>query len=521
MHCTIGGTSVKALARALQALARLGKDFIFVEPGDSGLCVRAINSSHSAFGMFSFPRSFCTRYWVETEHDPAFNIKLLHCRLSVKSVQGIVRSLNVPRHVESCTLTVRPEEDRVKVELLCRYKVVKVQFLPVIAWESLELQVSQTPDMSNRFTATAKQLTDVLVNFYPNPNDITIIVTAQNLFLQNYIDEARDPKKERRTEMLLHAGEFHDYHVSQKSQVTFNVKDWKAVLAFAGAFTLPVSVNFQKAGRPIVFKVQREGLFEAKFVLSTVLPLSNIPASENNIPDSALTISKKLAEKHGNVDLYKALERKRMSVLNKAGGSRTEGASARAPLVSHQGKKIVSQSADAFCASDLTSVELSNEWLPEEEERDKAQGANRKRSFVDIEPVNNDDILAVTTTKCAANMKALRGEREESSVNGRVDDERSEQFYFANVGDENEVNPEDPCVIARNENREKKLRLCSKADDEYCETTPGRPQLLSPHSVSEKINTVFRCCFREPFDITKLPGYDEVLAEDSDGESCR
>ncbi|KAJ8869896.1 hypothetical protein PR048_028905 [Dryococelus australis] len=397
----------------------LGRDYMYVEPGDSCFCIRAINSSHSAFGVFTFPQSFFVKYWVETEADPAFNIKLLHCRLSVKKLLKMNFILgNTSRSMFKIFLATR-EGETICFEILvmivpvlfgrtCSKATAKVQFLPVIAWETMELQIGQTPDMSNHFTATAKQFTDVLVNFYPNPNDITIIVTAQNLWLQNFIDGARDPKKARRTEMILHAGEFHDYHVDQKSQVTFNVKDWKAILSFAGAFTLPVAVNFQKAGRPVVFRAQREGLFEAKYILSTVSPCGCFSSQSVGVTS-------------------------------------------------------VQSSRCTLCLFNFSSHTVKN--VPRSSESCPAK-------------VGNNSLRSGLVKPCGTYITTGGGVGFPSGVIGGV---ISAQFHLTAL------------VTVYN----------------------------TVASTSEKISTVFKCCFREPFDVTELPGYDEILAEDSDGESWK
>nr|CAD7263924.1 unnamed protein product [Timema shepardi] len=352
MWCIVSGNSVKVLARAMQCLTRMGKDYIYIEPGKETFCMRTINSSHSAYGLFTFSRYFFLEYCIETDNRPEFDSKLLHCRISVKAVQAIVRSLNLPKHVETCTISIKPESETIKVELKCRYNILKIQHVPVIAWESMELQIGQDSNPLNRFNASVKQFNDALVNFYPNPNDITITVNKRNLLMQNYISGTADPKKERRTEMLLQAGEFQDYHVEVDAQVTFNVKDWKSILAFAGSSSQPLMVKFEKAGRPVVFEASKDGILHAHFVLSTVMPLGSNPQLERKGIDGELTITKNMGAKYKkNMNIFEGLERKRAEFLR---NKQNIGSS----------EKLAIQDSLAFLNSNESAVELLNEWLP-------------------------------------------------------------------------------------------------------------------------------------------------------------
>lgn len=52
-----------------------------------------------------------------------------------------------------------------------------------------------------------------------------------------------------RTQIALAVGEFEQYNIGSSANVTFCLKELRAILSFAEIVNLPISVNFEDAGR--------------------------------------------------------------------------------------------------------------------------------------------------------------------------------------------------------------------------------------------------------------------------------
>lgn len=95
--------------------------------------------------------------------------------------------------------------------------------------------------------------------------------TALSLVLRNYIDTNTDGLKIR-TQICLKPMEFDSYTIGAETTITFTLKEFRALLAFAEALNLPLQLHFETTGRPAVFIVHNGSTFEAHFVLATSKP---------------------------------------------------------------------------------------------------------------------------------------------------------------------------------------------------------------------------------------------------------
>nr|CAD7411170.1 unnamed protein product [Timema poppensis] len=440
------------------------------------------------------------------------------------AVQAIVRSLNLPKHVETCTISIKPESETIKVELKCRYNILKVQHVPVIAWESMELQIGQDSNPLNRFNALVKQFNDALSH---HPNLVTSCTVALSFVIPHQgtappgypagcysihellvsleaLGKRDDPKKERRTEMLLQAGEFQDYHVEVEAQVTFNVKDWKSILAFAGSSSQPLMVKFEKAGRPVVFEASKDGILHAHFVLSTVMPLGSNPQLERQGIDGELTITKNMGAKYKkNMNIFEGLERKRAEFLRNKQNVCNEKPSTSLNKAGCEGssEKLAIQDSLAFLNSNESAVELLNEWLP-------------NTGGVEL----NKQLSAKPTTS-----KTVHDEqdKDETFVQIVYSEENGSRTTRLNADPrQDRLCKTDPAGGYHNTlqtNLAKEVKCSARNRKRH--KTVSEPIQEKNIKLSQKLKQVFRLCFDEPFDVTKVPGYDIVLAEDSDIEN--
>lgn len=133
-----------------------------------------------------------------------------------------------------------------------------------------------------RITSSQRLLSEALGNFQSSDDQMTLEATNQSLILRNYEDANIDLTKIIRTQISLKPSEFDSYTIGAETTITFTLKEFRALLAFAEALSLPLQLHFETAGRPAVFIVHNGTTFEAHFVLATTKPETATQGSMQN-----------------------------------------------------------------------------------------------------------------------------------------------------------------------------------------------------------------------------------------------
>ncbi|XP_041348461.1 cell cycle checkpoint control protein RAD9A-like isoform X2 [Gigantopelta aegis] len=297
MKCVIPGINVKVFGRAIHSFSRIGEE-LYIEPLEQGLALRTVNSSRSAFACCIFAPSFFQHYndgsgKINTQESEEEGFR---CKLAMKSILSVFRSMSsIEKSVERVKITLNNDESRLVFQLYCKHGIVKTHNLAFIECETLEAVFSK--DMSpNLLTAPPKLLCDVVVNFQNNQEEITLIVKPDKISLKNYVEDEPDPTKVVHTEMTLVPEEFDNYRVGVDTDITFCLKELRAILAFAETTNLPLSMHFETAGRPIVFSIDSDATFEANFVLATLADLDSQSSSQQPVQDKVKKSSKNKGE---------------------------------------------------------------------------------------------------------------------------------------------------------------------------------------------------------------------------------
>lgn len=90
--------------------------------------------------------------------------------------------------------------------------------------------------------------------------------------MRNYVDASVDLYKIIRTQVNIKPSEFESYVIGSDTTITFTLKEFRALLAFTEALSLPLQLHFEVTGKPAVFIVHNGSTFEAHFVLATSKP---------------------------------------------------------------------------------------------------------------------------------------------------------------------------------------------------------------------------------------------------------
>ncbi|NWW06488.1 RAD9A protein, partial [Oreocharis arfaki] len=232
-------------------LSRIG-DELYLEPTESGLSLRAVNSSRSAFASFLFAPLFFQLYEPGSAGPDA---ELFRCKVHMKSFLGVFRSLpSLEKSVGKCLILLKPRASRLVLQLHCKYGVTKTHNLAFQECERLQA-VFDTRRCASRLCAPARVLADAVVHFAPTLAEVTLGTgPGGKISLRNYVeDEAGEscrvrgslphrgvpssppptpfcppePSKTMMTELWLAEDEFQSVAVTPGSHITFCLKEFR------------------------------------------------------------------------------------------------------------------------------------------------------------------------------------------------------------------------------------------------------------------------------------------------------
>lgn len=268
MKCHVPGPNVKVLARTIHVLARFG-DELFIESLADCILLRTLNAAESAYAMVKFNKNFFSyfNYNYYSSDDEG-----LKCKISMKSALNTFKSpTHMDKQVENLEIKLDPETCKLIFLLKCKHGIVKTHYVSILDCKAM--QAVYTKDLvPNRITSSQRIFTEALGNFQTSDDQVTLEVSTQSLLMRNYIDASVDLYKIIRTQVNIKPSEFESYIIGSDTTITYTLKEFRALLAFAEALSLPLQLHFEVTGKPAVFIVHNGSTFEAHFVLATSKP---------------------------------------------------------------------------------------------------------------------------------------------------------------------------------------------------------------------------------------------------------
>ncbi|NXY11203.1 RAD9A protein, partial [Pteruthius melanotis] len=303
-------------------LSRIG-DELYLEPTESGLSLRAVNSSRSAFASFLFAPLFFQLYEPGSAGP---DTELSRCKVHMKSFLGVFRSLpSLEKSVGKCLILLKPRASRLVLQLHCKYGecrrghgpwvtrrsgghaaeplsplpgVTKTHNLAFQECERLQA-VFDTQRCASRLCAPARVLAEAVVHFPPTLAEVTLGTgPGGKISLRNYVEDEAEPSKTMVTELWLAEDEFQSVAVAPGSHITFCLKEFRVsphpsppntvsphglphpplcpqgLLSFAEASNLPLTIHFDEPGRPVIFTLD-DAVLEVHLVLATLSDLTS------------------------------------------------------------------------------------------------------------------------------------------------------------------------------------------------------------------------------------------------------
>lgn len=243
--------------------------------------MRSISESHSAFVSFTLDKTFYKDYKLITE---------IGClQVPLKPMLAVFKNINT---IETCTMKIDLAESKLIFDIACKLgikRIYKLFFEDVVSLQALYART-----YPNKLVFKPGPMLESLQNnFQPNLEEITLKVTREFVRISSYIDPNRckwskniffkfllislkaNANKLLRTELTVSKQEFLEYNVRDNVDLTFCLKEMKAILSFCETSGQSVSLFYDCPGKPVLLVLQFFSLIEADFVLATLLDQSD------------------------------------------------------------------------------------------------------------------------------------------------------------------------------------------------------------------------------------------------------
>ncbi|GAA5904417.1 uncharacterized protein JCM6883_006485 [Sporobolomyces salmoneus] len=302
-----GGLPLKHFTRALNCLTKFGDELDVIVSRDK-CSFSTVNSSRTAFAVLHFFPSFFQDYQLNPGADSqlfkfSVNGKALLSPLRPKSVNTIesveiqVGSGSEDPNLRRLEPGVDAGECRIIVRLNCQHGVVKTHRLTysnpnVGNWARFDKS-----NCTSTWKASSKILKEWTDHFYLKTgthtftDEITFYCSELACRLKSFVDTSSEQNLSENeimtsrpltTELSIATEDFDLWDVSNRTVVTFALKEFKAIVNLSEALSLPITAHFTEGGRPLMVEVEGDYL-EAKFVIAT----SNYDAAAGSVSNSS------------------------------------------------------------------------------------------------------------------------------------------------------------------------------------------------------------------------------------------
>ncbi|XP_076161654.1 cell cycle checkpoint control protein Rad9 isoform X2 [Ptiloglossa arizonensis] len=387
----------------------------------------------------------------------------------------------IDKQVETCHIRLEPDASEILFILKYKNSITKTYLLPILDCEILQTAYDKN-GASNQLSSQPRVFGDAIYNFHQNLIEITLEVSSQKLLLRNYVDDTSGLSSTTRTQLALAKGEFDQYNIGGDTSITFCMKEFKAILNFAETAGVPISIHFVEAGRPVIFALKNPS-FEANLVLSTL-------SSDTDSQTDTMVIGK---QDKCTKQKTKNKQRKPKKSIKKIENKST-----------NINKTLGNTTAKNTCSYLMEKKNETNQDIPKE--KANLQTRLSSRSSTNDQNRNGNSGLSIE-----------QNIQEESDNDPSSSCNKTARLSKASTSGKKLVTSVFSTVTKRkpsNNEIDRQLRQDNDKSDILEDEIPD-----SPSPPTKKARLIFQKCFQKTFDPRTLPGYDIILAEDSD-ECC-
>ncbi|KAI7819521.1 Rad9-domain-containing protein [Gamsiella multidivaricata] len=294
MRAIIPSLSVKGFQAVLSCLDKIGDDII-VEARPDRFTLSTLNITRSAFANFTFTRTFFESYHLDTSAEAIRHDEqgpYLRCSVLAKALVSACRIRgNVEQKVEKVCLFMNAAEGvgescRLTVEIIFKYGFIKIHKLlyescpePLHVLDSIEACPSS-------WKLPAVALIGFTDHFSSKAEEISMKCTQDGITFKTASSDESGSKKIGTTVVPISRSAMELYKLQDGIELTFSMKEFKAIIAFAVTLRLPLEGYFDARCRPFLLAVEAENIVSANFALATVIDnndLQGLPSSEQAI----------------------------------------------------------------------------------------------------------------------------------------------------------------------------------------------------------------------------------------------
>ncbi|ORZ16044.1 Rad9-domain-containing protein [Lobosporangium transversale] len=289
MRAIIPSISIKGFQAVLVCLSKIGDDIV-VEARPDRFILSTLNITRSAFATFTFTRVFFESYHLDTtaeaiKHDSSG--PYLRCTVLAKALVSACKIRgNVESKIEKLCLFMNSAEGvgencRLTVEIIFKYGFIKIHKL---LYESCPepLQVLDSIEScSNSWSLPPAALIGFAENFSSKAEEISMKCHQEGVTFKTFLDANEGGLKASgrfgTTVVPINRSALEFYKLQEEVEITFSLKEFKAIIAFAVTLRLPLDGYFDARSRPLLLRVQVESIVSGTFALATVLNEGEAP----------------------------------------------------------------------------------------------------------------------------------------------------------------------------------------------------------------------------------------------------
>lgn len=221
--------------------------------------------------------------------------------------------------VEKCELKLLyPSEDAAECQLLirliCKHGVRKTYKLQYESSSATMHAIIDKTTTHNRFIIAARAMKEVMDHFAPRAEELTLTVSAGSLLLTSFtegvVSDREVLKQPVHTSISIEDKEFDFMEVDEDIQITFGLREFKALGGLCDLLSTELSVHYSDAGKPLLVEFEKDGM-TGEFIVATTADGERISRDAQARPPrnaaaggqyAPRTITADVAVDHGRAD---------------------------------------------------------------------------------------------------------------------------------------------------------------------------------------------------------------------------
>ncbi|KAI4750255.1 Rad9-domain-containing protein [Aureobasidium sp. EXF-12344] len=143
-----------------------------------------------------------------------------------------------------------------------------------LTYESVEIShaLFDKHNAPNGWKISSRILREYIEFFGTKTEQLDLLVKDEKAIFTSFTEKIMDGKEILKqpleTAISLHIQDFDDFHAEEDVHIVINVKDFKAIVIHAESLKAPMSAQFSRPGRPLLFRYTDRGL-TCEFILMT------------------------------------------------------------------------------------------------------------------------------------------------------------------------------------------------------------------------------------------------------------